>query len=344
MILTRPRRAPRIVSTADVVILHDNTDKLRGREGSESDVAVWETIYPLEESLHRLGHRSRRLNVGGGIPSLIKSLDASRPDLVFHLAETAFGKTLGESRLTALFEILGIAHTSSPPEALVICMDKLKTKAVLREMGISTPPHAVSFDGRLPNLLPMPPWISKPTLEDGSLGVNYDAVTSDPRRLARRVRKLHQTFRQPILIESFIDGREFNVGVVGEDVLPLVEIDFSGIPGASPRIVGYDSKWMYESAYFKGTTMICPAPVSASLRDRIHRLGKAALRAVNVSGYTRMDLRMDKEGNLYILEINPNPDLSPIAAMAKMAAVAGWGFDGLVDRILNFSLNRPSPV
>lgn len=223
---------------------------------------------------------------------------------------------------------------------MLLCNDKLKTKAILREHGFLTPPHAVSFDGQLPGRLPVPPWISKPSLEDGSIGITSDAVTSDPVKLRRRVRVLYRKFRQPILIESFIEGREFNVGVVGREVLPLSEIDFSKLPASAPKILAYESKWKYDTVYFKGTITLCPAPVSEPLRDRIVRTGRAALAALKVNGYARVDLRMDAGENLFILEVNPNPDLSPIAGMAKMAETAGWGFDGLVDKILTFSLQR----
>ncbi len=324
----------------DVVILHDDTEGLRGREGEEAHVGVWEAILPIEESLKRLRHQTRLLSLGMGLPKIIRTLQEKKPDVVFHLAETAFGDTLGEARMAALLELLNIPHTSAAPDALLLCRDKLKTKAVLQERGIQTPPHAVSFDGRLPAALPVPPWISKPALEDGSIGVAGNAVTSDPSELRRRVRMLYKTLRQPILIESFIAGREFNVGVVGTEVLPLAEIDFSKLPGHLPHIVNFESKWKYDTDYFKFTKTVCPAPVPPALRDRIIRTGVSALAALNVEGYSRVDFRMDSTEQLHILEVNPNPDLSPIAGMAKMAETAGWNFDGLIKRILAFSLQR----
>lgn len=325
----------------DIAILHDDTEILRGREGEEAHVGVWEAILPIEESLVRTGHRIARLSLGAGVPRVIQTLLVSKPDLVFHLAETAFGDTLGEARVAAMLDLLAIPHTSASPDTLLLCRDKLKTKAVLREHGILTPPHAVSFDGRLPDRLPVPPWISKPTLEDGSIGVTADAVTSNPLKLRRRVTALYRKLRQPILIESYIEGREINVGVVGEDILPLVEIDFTNLPGKFPKIVNFESKWKYDTIHFKCTKTVCPAPVPPALSDRICRAGRSALSALNVRGYSRIDLRMDPAGRIYILEVNPNPDLSPIAGMAKMADTAGWGFDGLIRRILAGSLRRP---
>lgn len=334
----RPLKSP--AASLNVVLLHDDTEGLRGREGEEAHVGVWEAILPIEESLKRMRHRVGLLSLGMGLPKVIQTLQDKKPDVVFHLAETAFGDTIGEARIAALLELLNIPHTSAAPDALLLCRDKFKAKAVLKEHGIQTPPHAISFDGRLPASLPIPPWISKPTLEDGSIGVAGNAVTSDPVALRRRVRMLYKTLRQPILIESFIAGREFNVGAVGHELLPPAEIDFSKLPDSLPKIVNFESKWKYDSDYFKFTKTVCPAPVSPALRDRIIRMGAAALAALNVRGYARVDFRMDHTEQLYILEVNPNPDLSPIAGMAKMAETAGWGFDGLIKRILAFSKKR----
>lgn len=333
----RAAAQPRVVQL-NVAVLHDNTEKLKDVEGGEAHVGVWEAILPVEESLRNLGHRMRRISLEFGISEVVKSLQEFKPNVVFHLAETAFGDTVGEARVAGLLELLNIPHTSASPDAVLLCRDKLKTKAVLRAMGISTPPYAVSFDGRVPQTLPMPPWISKPSLEDGSIGISTDAVTSDPPRLRQRVQTLFKKMRQPVLIESYIDGREINIGVVGDEILPLAEISFAGLPAKAAKIVNYESKWKYDTAYFKGTTTLCPAPIDNALRDRICRIGRRALAALNVRGYSRIDMRMDRAGQIYILEVNPNPDLSPIAGMAKMAEAAGWQFDGLIAKILNFSI------
>lgn len=343
MPVDRPSRSldnPSRASSLDVVVLHDDTEKLEGMEGSEAHVGVWEAILPIEESIAHLGHGLRRLSIGSGIPNVIEELQKCPPAVVFHLAETAFGDTMGEAHIASMLDLMGIAHTSASPQALLLCRDKLKAKSILREYGIQTPPHAVSFDGSLPEILPPPPWISKPTLEDGSIGITSDAVTSDPVKLRRRVQALFGSFHQPILIESFIVGREFNVGVVGSDVLPLSEIDFTGLPKDLPAIVGYESKWQYDTVHFKGTTTVCPASIPSVVGDRIIRVGLSALSAFDVQGYARVDIRMENNGQLYVLEINPNPDLSPIAGMAKMAETAGWGFDGLIHKILSFA-TRP---
>ncbi|MBI4179084.1 hypothetical protein HY522_06665 [bacterium] len=322
----------------DVAVLHDDTESLKDTEGSEAHIAVWETIHAVEETLGRLGHRHSRISLGAGVSPVLSRLQSSPPDIVFHLAETAFGETLGEARVTGMLELLGIPHTSTSPAALLLCRDKLKTKAVLQERGIPTPPHAVSFDGTLPEILPPPPWISKPSLEDGSMGVMADAVTSDPAALRARVAALYRAYNQTILIETYLNGREFHFGVVAGEILPLVEIDFSDFPSSASRIIGYESKWLYDTVYCKSARTVCPAPVDPSLRDRISTLGMAALRALGVDGYARLDFRTDPDNRIYLLDVNPNPDLSPLAGMAKMADAAGWGFDGLVDRILNYAL------
>ena len=194
--------------------------------------------------------------------------------------------------------------------------------------------QAISRDGNLPAALPPAPWISKPAREDGSSGIGIDAVTGDRKTLARRVRRLYEAFRQTVLIESYIDGREFCVGVVGAAMLPVSEVDFSGYPEGEPRIVAYEAKWRPDTDYFRGTTTRCPAPIPPELSRRLASLGRSALDAMGVHGYGRVDMRGDASGQFFILEVNPNPDLSPDAGLARMADAEGWGYNGLVERIL----------
>ncbi|MBI4179888.1 ATP-grasp domain-containing protein [bacterium] len=327
----------------EVVILYDESRALMDSDEKEAHLGVWESIRAVEISLRRLGYRVRRVSLGSGINAVFKQLQNSRPKAVFHLAETAFGETNGESRMAALLDLLGIPHTSSSAESLSLCRDKLAANAVLREHGILTPPMAVSVDGRLPKTLPPKPWITKPSQEDGSIGIFADSVTAAPRKLRSDVKNLYRKFRQPILIESFIAGREFNVGVVGREVLPVSEIYFSGMPRGRPNILGYESKWKYDSPEFKGSQTRCPAAAPAGLKERLNRVGLSALAALNVEGYARVDFRVGARNRIYVLEVNPNPDLSPVGGLSKMAAAAGWGYDGLVSRILAWARKERRP-
>jgi D-alanine-D-alanine ligase len=195
------------------------------------------------------------------------------------------------------------------------------------------------LNGELPDALPRAPWIAKPSLEDGSVGIPCAPATRSRGQLAERVRTLYERFLEPILIETFVGGREFEIGMLGSEMLPILEIDFSGLPRDRPRMIGYETKWKYESVEFQGVRRVCPAPVSDALSERLLALGRRTCEVFGVRRCTRLDIRMDEQDGLHVLDVNPNPDLSPVASLYLMAEVAGWGFDGFVQRLLGLAIN-----
>ena len=135
-------------------------------------------------------------------------------------------------------------------------------------------------------------------------------------------------------MQEFLDGRELNVGILGDEVLPVAEIDFATMPPSHWRLVSYAAKWDAGSAEDLGSVARCPAPLDEELAGRARCLALEAWRAVDGSGYGRVDLRADGDGRLHVLEVNPNPDLSPVAGLARMASAAGYGYAELIDRIV----------
>ncbi len=331
-------REPARWSGLDIAILHDGKAAMLGHEGEEAHLDVFATVEGVERALLQLGHHPRRVGLENGARGALRQFIEKPPDVVFHFAETAGGETAGEGWVAAALNLLGLPHTSASPEALLLCRDKFKAKLVLREGGVPVSEHAISNDGLLPSALPQSPWIAKPTLEDGSIGIGADAVTSERERLATRVRLLYDTFRQPVIIESYIEGREFYAATVHGEPLPVSEVDFSGFPEDAPRIVGYEAKWRPDSAYYRHTNTVCPARIAPEIAERIQETSRTAMEALGVQGYCRVDFRMDGAGRLFVLEVNPNPDFAPDAGLARMAEAAGWGYTGLVDRILDHAL------
>jgi D-alanine-D-alanine ligase len=162
--------------------------------------------------------------------------------------------------------------------------------------------------------------------------------------LADAVYRLYARFGQPVLIETFVSGREFQIGIVGSDVLPLVEVDFSAVAHGRPAVASYDSKWKYDSTDFSCTHYVCPARAEATLEHSLRVLAHQTASAFNIRRYARLDVRTDADGAVWLLDVNPNPDLSPIATMHRMAHVAGWGFEGLVQRLLDLARARTVEV
>jgi D-alanine-D-alanine ligase len=316
-------------------LLLDDPGALEGCEGSESYLFVSEVVAALEESLPRLGHRARRLSFASGTKEVIAALLAEPPDVIFNLGAPKPTDPASEAQVTALLDLLDLPHTSESPEALMLAWDKIRAKAIFAQHGIPTPPYAVSARGEAPEQLPRGPWIAKPSLEDGSVGVDCAPPATTPAEIAERIRSLHKRFGQPILIETFLDGREFHLGIVGGEVLPIVEVDFSQLPSDRPRMVGYEAKWRYDSVEFKSTHYTCPAEVPEDIARRLRELARATAVAFRLRRCARVDVRMDGGDGLFVLDVNPNPDLSPIATLHTMAVHAGWGFDGLVQRLLD---------
>jgi D-alanine-D-alanine ligase len=326
----------------DVVLLLDDSRELPGVDVSETFLFVSEAVEALEASLTRLGHTSRRLSFDRGVLEVIGELSARRPDVVFPLGQPAPMDSEDEARVVSLLELLHLPHTSESPTALTLSRDKARAKALLLHHHIATPGHAVSRDGSLPGRLPNPPWIVKPALQDGSVGVTCDVPANEEAVLAERVRSSFSRFQEPILIETFLNGREFQIGLVGGHVLPFIEIDYSRLPNGRPPISGYPTKWKYESPEFAHTHYSCPANVDEGLAERLRGTARATADAFQLARCARLDVRLDTRGVVHVLDVNPNPDLSPVATFHKMAEAAGWGFDGVVTRLLQMATSQSS--
>jgi D-alanine-D-alanine ligase len=226
-------------------------------------------------------------------------------------------------------------------QALRLCLDKAKTRELLSDSGLPIP------DGRVmetpDDLIDIRfPAIVKCSQEDASAGLDDGAVVRTELELRTRVAWVLTEFRQPAIVEEFLDGREFNIAVVGRDpvVLPISEIDFSTMPPEKPRFVSYNAKWAPESTEFKSTVPVCPAQISETLAQQLRSL---ALRAFHLTGcrdYARVDVHMDREGRPHILEINPNPDLSVDAGMVRSVLAHGWCYHDFIENLAIWASDR----
>jgi D-alanine-D-alanine ligase len=303
-----------------ITILYDGA----AAGAAPADVAgVLEAVTAVAAVLEREGHRVTRLPAASPLERLLPALSVS--DLVVNLAEGLDGRAEGEARLVALLELAGVPFTGSGSETLALCRRKDRANAVLAAAGLPVPAWAVATPGRVPDWVAFPA-IVKPVGEDGSVGIAESSVVEDPVQLAAALAQVDRD----ALVQEFVAGRELNAALVGDAVLPISEIRFSG----AVRVVTYAAKWAYGSPDDLATRPVCPARLPAGLRDRVLELATAAWVAVGGRGYGRVDVRLDPDDRPWILEVNPNPDLAPGAGLARMAGAAGWGYDGLVRRIV----------
>ena len=264
-----------------------------------------------------------------------------RADLVYNLCEGVHGHSLWEDHVVAALEFAGIPFTGAGSWTIAACRRKAVANAILTTAGVPVPRWTLAH-GRIDDDFPLPA-IVKPAAEDASAGLDKGSVCADRKTLRARVAAMTEQF-DDVLVQEYIAGREFNVGFVGERTLPVAEIDFTGMPEGSWPILTYAAKWTTGSPEYLGSVPICPAQISQRLADRLTRTAEAAWRTMHGKGYGRVDLRVDDTGRPWVLEVNPNPDLTDEAGLARMSRAVGWDYPELVRRIAEVALREAQGV
>jgi D-alanine-D-alanine ligase len=309
-------------------------------------------VDPLLEQLRAAlvsgGHDTRLIGVDNAVEPVVAALRAESPDLVFNLAESFGGKSALESSVAGLLNLLGLRYTGSSPAGLLLAGDKSLSKKVLSFHSIKTPKFATLYRGAVDWAGDISfPLIVKPPQEDASLGISAKSVVTDLRDLFNRIGELQSTFQQPVLVEEFVDGREFYVGVLGNvnaHALPVIELDFSGFPVGVPRIASWEAKWGDDGAgagaQFAGTRSVFPADVGTSLVQRMQEVAVEAFHALRLRDYARIDLRVTENEEIYVIEVNPNCYLERESEFARAAAEDGVTYEALIARIIDLATAR----
>jgi D-alanine-D-alanine ligase len=305
-------------------------------EGAEAEALS------VAAALRQRGHVAELIPLGEQIDSFIVGLRTFAPDVAFNLCEGFWGESRREMHVAALFDLLGVYRTGSPPLCLGLTQDKARTKDILLQHGLPTPKSALVRPGeKFPRVRGLDyPLFVKPRFEDASLGITSDSIVHNEKELLRRIAYIHATYRQGALVEEYIDGREFNVAIFGNnpaEVLPISEIRFA--KGLDRPIVSYAGKWLEGSPEYTATEPICPARLSKKDELLIGHLALRAYRLLECRDYARVDIRM-RDHIPYILEINANPDISPDAGLARSARVGGHSYPDLVEKIVGMAQKR----
>jgi D-alanine-D-alanine ligase len=332
----------------NVVLLYNLLERLQ--KGEEKDVlaedAVIEEIGAVETAVRSLGHQCFVVAIRDEIFSVIYWLKEIRPDVVVNLCEGVYGNSCWEMDIPALLDLFHIPYTGSPPLTLGLCQNKGRVKDILHSQGIPTPSYTI-FDQPVRQVKKgFFPVIVKPIHEDGSLGISKGSVVFDEAHLKKQVRYVIEKYGQPALVEEFVDGRELNVSVVeinGKvDVLPISEIDYSEFPAGVPRICGYEAKWIPESVEYQKSKPVCPAPLEAEMKKRVEETAIRVFKLFECRDYARVDFRVDQDGRIYVIEVNPNPDISPQSGMSREIKAKGMTYVQFVEGLLEKALQRKS--
>jgi D-alanine-D-alanine ligase len=302
----------------------------------------------LHDALAHAGHTPSSIAVDHDLAQTIRSLTEKKPDLVFNVAESFSGKSALEGSVAGLLNLLDLRYTGSSPAGLMLAGDKSISTKMLRAHGVKTPDSSTLFRGSIESAAKLSfPLIVKPPQEDASLGISGKSVVKDLQELFKQLDSLHEEYSSPILVEEFIDGREFYVGVLGNsrpEALPPMEMDFTGFPADKPRIASWEAKWGDDGegsgAEFAGTKSVFPTDLDDDLLERMQGVAVDAFRALRLRDYARVDMRVNAAGEIFVLEINPNCYLERDAEFARAAQKSGIEYDALIARIVELALAR----
>jgi D-alanine-D-alanine ligase len=305
-------------------------------------VGVLEAVNAVEKSLTELGYDIALVPLVPPVSEIKNKLANLKTDLIFNLFEGFDGQPETEALVPEEAERLHIPYTGCPPSVLMLALDKAKAKALLKSAGIRTPDFQVLNPQNVSDFRLSYPVIIKPRAEDASHGISEASVVDNFDSLKKQVGKISEDYGGDALVEEFIDGREFNSSAMGNReciVLPPSEIEFH-LPDNLPKLLSFAAKWDEDSAYFSGTKVICPANITPAQKRLISQTTRKVFQLFGCRCYTRVDMRMDKEGRLYVIEVNPNPDISPGTGSARQSAAAGMSYTQFVSKIIQLSMEQ----
>jgi D-alanine-D-alanine ligase len=326
-----------------VALMHEDLVPPRDLEDLSYDqIKTFKTEYDILWALEELGHEAVALGVHSDLAPIRDCLAEFKPHITFNVLEEFHGVALYGGLVMGYLELLRATYSGCNPRGLMLAHDKILTKKILSYHHIPVPRFAVFPIGsrvRRPKRLEFPLFV-KSTVEDASLGISQASVVHSDDKLAERVAFMHETFGTEVLAEQYIEGRELYVGVIGNDrlkVLPIWEMTFSNWSEGSPRIATERVKWDPKYQDRKGIAT-GPAELSDSARREVERIAKLSYRALGLTGYARLDLRLAEDGTAYVIEVNANPDLASDEDFARSAENAQMEYPALIQRILQLGL------
>jgi len=306
----------------------------------KASLAILDGVDAIHQALTESGHAVVQLPLLPPLESAKESLKGLETDLVFNLFEGFDYCAETEATVANFLSELGFTYTGCPGSTLSLGLDKVKTKTRLASIGIDMPRYQL-LDPTTTSLFHLNyPCIVKPCAEDGSNGISEESVVHDPDSLEKQVTKIIKRFGRRALVEEFIDGREFNITVLGTNeptALPISEIVYS-LPPETPKILSFSAKWDPQSIYFEHTKAVCPAEIDTELQKRITQTAIIAFKLLGSCGYARVDFRLDTEEQLKVIEVNPNPDISPDAGAALQAGAAGMTYNQFIEQIVQLAI------
>lgn len=310
----------------------------------------WKTTQATGNAVIANGHTVSYFPIDKNIYETLKSA-RSKLDLIFNLSEGVSAGSDREAHIPMLCEILGIPYTGPGPLSAALILNKARAKEIWRATGVNTADSQLFFttSDKLDKSLAYP-LIVKPSNEGSGIGIKSNAIVNNLTELSRAVNQILTNYHQPALVETYLPGREFTVGLVGngDDVvtLPIIEINFAGFPSGVPPIDSYEAKFIYGATGMVDMhgTEFCPADVTPELAQMINDLSVRAYLTIGCQDFGRVDIRLDDKGIPHVLEINHPPGMMSDEFEASFVVIAarkyGWTFTQLIGKILSAATTR----
>ena len=327
--------------------MHDYMVPPEDVSGADLATVEWKTEYDVTSTLVDLEHEVHQLGVKDDLGVIRQAIDDFSPDIAFNLLEAFHEVGAFDMNVVSYLELLRLPYTGCNPRGMVLSRDKALSKQLMAYHRIPVPEFAVFRRGRAirrPRRLDFP-LIVKSLTQEASIGIAQASVVDDDTKLRERVHFVHESIGTDAIAERFIDGREFYVGVLGNDrlqVFPVWEMHFDRMPEGVHRIATDKVKWSVAYQKKHGIQTTAARDLPSGVPEAMQRVAKRVYRNLNMSGYARMDLRMDGHGRFYVLEANANPQLAFGEDFAESAERAGLSYEDLLERILREGLRwRP---
>ncbi|MFH1891024.1 MAG: D-alanine--D-alanine ligase [Candidatus Kuenenbacteria bacterium] len=304
------------------------------------------TIKGIKQALEKLGHKVFLVEANENAYLKFKKIK-NKIDLVFNIAEGIYGSDR-EAQIPAMLEMLQIPYTGPRPLSYALGLDKQKTKEILKVNNIPTPAWLVikQIKKLKKNLINFFPVIAKPVGEGSSKGICAANLVHNFRQLKKIVTMLLRQFKQPVLVEKFLSGREFTVAIIGEPpkILPIIEITFDKLPAYMPHFDHFEAKWVYDNPKNGFDPLICPAKITQQLKNQIKDCSLKAFNALGMADWARLDIRLDSHGIANVIEINCPPGIIPNpkenSRFPRAAKATGLTYEKMIETILKSACKR----
>jgi D-alanine-D-alanine ligase len=312
-------------------------------EGTDLVSAPWRTEYDVITTLRAMGHEVQALGVHDDLGDIRRASEEWKPHIAFNLLEAFDDVTIFDQNVVSHLELLKLPYTGCNPRGLLLARDKSLSKKLLAYHRIAVPEFEVYRIGRpvrRPKRLTFP-LIVKSLTQEASIGISQASVVDSDEKLTERVTFIHQSIGTAAIVEQYIDGRELYVGIIGNQTLqalPVWELFFTNMPADAKRIATDRVKWSVKYQKKYGIESGPARDLPEGMNDRIHHVCKRAYRALELSGFARIDLRLDAAGNVWVLEANPNPQIAKGEDFAASADKIGISYESLLQRLVNLGL------